>query len=157
MFIPTTFFDPNLQVTSYLGIEDDVVVNMVVAELENEVEPDPRRIQISLEGFLNKNAAKFTLELWKLLLSAQENYVSGYKGIPTDLIQGKLDQLVRIEQVIDGILFFIDPNSYTMEISGQNPSSTIYSRVSTTSLRSCYAAGHSPGVFAYAKGAHRPA
>ena len=31
------------QVTGYLGMEDDIVINMVMAELEKENEPDPRR------------------------------------------------------------------------------------------------------------------
>ena len=76
------------------------MVNMVIAELEKEDEPDPRRIQINLEGFLDKNSANFTAELWKLLLSAQENYLPGQKGIPTELIQNKLDDFARKEQVM---------------------------------------------------------
>lgn len=44
-----------------------------MAELEKESEPDPRLIQINLTGFLERNTGAFMAELWKLLISAQEN------------------------------------------------------------------------------------
>jgi hypothetical protein len=79
-----------------------------MAELEKETEPDPRRIQISMTGFLDKNAAPFTLELWNLLLSAQDNYQPGRKGIPSELIKEKMEEFARINEVgiviLEGIL-----------------------------------------------------
>ena len=45
-----------------------------MAELEKEAEPDPRQVQINLTGFLERNAGAFMAELWKLLISAQENF-----------------------------------------------------------------------------------
>lgn len=44
--------------------------------------PDPRKIQIQIQGFLNKKAPQFMLELWKLLLDAQANP----HGIPQSMI-----------------------------------------------------------------------
>ena len=80
-------------------MEDDIVVNLVMAELEKEAEPDPRRIQINLTGFLDSNAPQFALELWNLLLSAQENYQPGRKGIPNELIKEKMEEFSRINEV----------------------------------------------------------
>ena len=57
-----------------LGFEDDVVINLVVNSLETPDEKglDPRKIQLNLAVFLQKNASKFTKELWNLLLEAQD-------------------------------------------------------------------------------------
>ncbi|KAI8055500.1 PWI domain-containing protein [Syncephalis plumigaleata] len=60
------------RVKELLGIEDEVVVEFVYGMLE-EKELDPRRIQIDLTGFLEDKAPQFVVELWELLLSAQEN------------------------------------------------------------------------------------
>ena len=87
------------QVTAYLGMEDDILVNLVMAELEKENEPDPRRIQINLTGFLDRNAASFVAELWNLLLSAQENHLPGQKGIPTELLKEKIIEIDKLNQV----------------------------------------------------------
>jgi len=47
--------------------------------------PDGRRIQINLTGFLNgKNARVFTGELWDLLLDAMEN-----SGVPSVILNAK--------------------------------------------------------------------
>jgi hypothetical protein len=46
-------------------------------------------MQINLTGFLEKNAAGFVTELWKLLLSAQD----GVGGIPTVFLQQKMDEI----------------------------------------------------------------
>jgi hypothetical protein len=89
------------QVTSYLGMEDDILVNLVMAELEKENEPDPRRIQINLTGFLDRNAPSFVAELWKLLISAQENYLPGQKGIPTELLKEKIIEIDKLNKVIE--------------------------------------------------------
>ena len=34
-------------VNQYVGMEDDIAINMVMAELEREDTPDPRRIQVN--------------------------------------------------------------------------------------------------------------
>ncbi|ODQ52342.1 PWI domain-containing protein, partial [Saitoella complicata NRRL Y-17804] len=73
------------KVIAMMGVEDDVVVDFAVGLLEESGSPDPRKIQISLTGFLEKNAPAFTKELWNLLLSAQDNPT----GIPTELIELK--------------------------------------------------------------------
>ena len=62
------------RITELLGFEDDVVVNLVVNSIEapDEKGLDPRKVQLNLAVFLQKNASKFTKELWELLLEAQE-------------------------------------------------------------------------------------
>ncbi|CAG8513465.1 9426_t:CDS:2 [Paraglomus occultum] len=76
------------KVVDLLGTEDEVVINYVYGLLE-EQDPDPRLMQINLTGFLEKNAAAFVTELWKLLLSAQD----GVGGIPTVFLQQKMDEI----------------------------------------------------------------
>jgi hypothetical protein len=69
-----------------------------MAELEKGNEPDPRKIQINLTGFLERNTGAFMAELWKLLISAQENYQPGQKGMPTQLLKEKEEEIKRINQ-----------------------------------------------------------
>ena len=53
-------------------------------------DPDPRKMQINLTGFLNgKNARIFMGELWKLLDSAQNNE----SGIPQEMIDKKKEEI----------------------------------------------------------------
>ncbi|KAJ1495523.1 PWI domain-containing protein [Baffinella frigidus] len=59
------------KVIQYVGFEDDIIINMVMAEMEKDNNPDPRLMQINLTGFLERNAGAFMAELWKLLISAQ--------------------------------------------------------------------------------------
>lgn len=52
--------------------------------------PDPRKIQVSLVGFMDKyGVAAFTSELWRLLLSAQETV----GGVPAEFIEAKKREL----------------------------------------------------------------
>merc|ERR1712012_285659 len=75
--------------TEMLKIEDDVVVEFIFNQLE-EKEPDPRKMQINLTGFLNgKYARMFMGELWAMLDSAQNSEA----GIPTALLNAKMEEL----------------------------------------------------------------
>lgn len=54
--------------------------------------PDPRKMQIMLTGFLNgKNARIFMGELWDLLLSAQ----ASPSGIPKQFLDQKKEELKK--------------------------------------------------------------
>ena len=58
--------------------------------LTSSQDPDPRKMQINLTGFLNgKNARIFMGELWKLLDSAQNND----SGIPQEMIDKKKEEI----------------------------------------------------------------
>ena len=71
------------------GMEDDVIVEFIFNQLEAK-DPDPRKMQINLTGFLNgKNARIFMGELWKLLDSAQKTT----SGIPQELIDKKKEEM----------------------------------------------------------------
>ena len=71
------------------GMEDDVIVEFIFNQLEAK-DPDPRKMQINLTGFLNgKNARIFMGELWKLLDSAQKTS----SGIPQELIDKKKEEM----------------------------------------------------------------
>ena len=57
-------------------------VDVVVQEL------DPKKMQIQLSGFLEEKAAPFMKEMWKLLLSAQENEA----GVPQQWLDEDADR-----------------------------------------------------------------
>ena len=64
-----------------LGFEDDVVVELVMNMLRQTTDAfsgqskrvDPQQLQVQLTGFLDRRAAPFVAELWKLLLDAQDS------------------------------------------------------------------------------------
>jgi serine/arginine repetitive matrix protein 1 len=68
---------------------------MELLESKDEPVPDPRKMQISLGGFLTpENAAEFMLRLWKLLLSAQ----ASHGGIPAEFVEAKKQELLRKQE-----------------------------------------------------------
>ncbi len=77
------------ELTGMLGFEDEVVIGLVKNMLESEIHPDPRELQVTLTGFLEKQAAGFVQELWRLLISAQESST----GIPSVLLDEKKAQI----------------------------------------------------------------
>ncbi|KAG0184479.1 Serine/arginine repetitive matrix protein 1 [Apophysomyces sp. BC1034] len=76
------------RITQLLGFEDEVVIDFTFGLLEEE-NPDPKMMQINLTGFLEKNTQSFILELWKLLLSAQD----AVGGIPKAFLEQKKEEL----------------------------------------------------------------
>ncbi|KAI8329123.1 PWI domain-containing protein [Chlamydoabsidia padenii] len=76
------------RVTQLLGFEDELVIDFAFGLLEEE-NLDPKRMQINLTGFLEKNTSVFMLDLWKLLLSAQNSM----GGIPKEFIDQKKEEL----------------------------------------------------------------
>merc|ERR1719249_289471 len=93
------------RVNDLLGMEDDVVTEFIFNQLEAK-DPDPRKMQINLTGFLNgKNARLFMGELWTHLNAAQNSE----SGIPQGMIEKKAheirsrnDAARRIEESIGG-------------------------------------------------------
>ncbi|KAG4105209.1 PWI domain-containing protein [Neocallimastix lanati (nom. inval.)] len=81
------------KVIEILGMEDDVLINYIYETLEESPNPDPKLLQLNLTGFLEKNAASFVHDLWKLLLSAQENI----GGIPKEFIEEKIKEIQKQE------------------------------------------------------------
>ncbi|WVR04950.1 hypothetical protein IAU60_001962 [Kwoniella sp. DSM 27419] len=80
------------KVTELIKFEDDVVVEYVFGMLEDRDKPipDPRKMQVSLVGFMDKHgAAAFMDALWSLLLSAQ----STVGGVPAEFIEAKKKEL----------------------------------------------------------------
>lgn len=55
------------------------------------VQPDIKKLQIQLTGFLDKDTASFCKELWKLCLSAQSNP----QGVPKELLEAKKLELIQ--------------------------------------------------------------
>ena len=70
-------------------MEDDVVTEFIFNQLEAK-DPDPRKMQINLTGFLNgKGARIFMGELWSMLDSAQKSE----NDIPEALLSAKMEEL----------------------------------------------------------------
>ena len=71
------------QLRERLGFEDDIVEGFVLGQLEG-ASADPRAVTVSLKPFLgDEHAAPFVVELWRLLLSAQESP----GGIPRQFVE----------------------------------------------------------------------
>ena len=85
---------------------------------------DPIDIQINLTGFLERNTPTFMAELWRLLISAQNNYsldAAGKPllGVPQELLEEKKAEIItqRVYSFFDfflrdlrffRIIFFMD-------------------------------------------------
>lgn len=59
--------------------------------LADSLQPDIKKMQIQLTGFLDKDTAPFCKELWKLCLSAQSNP----QGVPKELLEAKKLELIQ--------------------------------------------------------------
>jgi serine/arginine repetitive matrix protein 1 len=59
--------------------------------MAHKVQPDVKRLQIQLTGFLDKDTAKFCKELWNLCLSAQKSP----QGVPKELLEAKKLELMQ--------------------------------------------------------------
>ena len=66
-----------------------------------KLQPDPKNIQWSLTGFLEKDTPSFCQELWNLMLDAQSNP----QGVPKALLDAKKEELKQ-EKV--SYLHFLD-------------------------------------------------
>ena len=88
------------KVESILGVEDEVVVELILNSLESAQSAaksgkregllDPRELQITLTGFLEKQAKPFMIELWKMLVSAGQTTT----GIPVQLLEMKKAEIL---------------------------------------------------------------
>ncbi|KAI5303937.1 Serine/arginine repetitive matrix protein 1 [Ascosphaera pollenicola] len=73
------------QISTILGNDDDVVIELCFNLLEGDRYPNIKALQIQLTGFLDKETPKFCKKLWELCLSAQENP----QGVPKELLEAK--------------------------------------------------------------------
>ncbi|KAK5134361.1 hypothetical protein LTR08_006541 [Meristemomyces frigidus] len=79
------------ELAKILSDEDDVVTDLVFNLIEGPRYPQIKELQISLNGFLDKDAPAFCEGLWKLCVSAQENP----QGIPKELLEAKKLELLQ--------------------------------------------------------------
>lgn len=61
------------------GLEDEILLNFIFESIVGKKTIDPRKLQISLMGFLENNSGVFCKELWTLLQDASSND----NGIPS--------------------------------------------------------------------------
>jgi hypothetical protein len=66
-----------------------------------KTQPDIKKMQIQLTGFLDKDTAGFCKELWKLCLSAQSNP----QGVPKELLEAKKLELIQEKVMLRCIPF----------------------------------------------------
>lgn len=92
----------NHKITELLGFEDDIVISYCLSQLvpEEALAADvderrnylcPKKLAISLTGFVGKQATHFVRELWKLLLSAQNTTT----GIPPEFLENRRLEMER--------------------------------------------------------------
>ncbi|KXL41361.1 MAG: hypothetical protein FE78DRAFT_156583 [Acidomyces sp. 'richmondensis'] len=79
------------ELAKILNTEDDVLTTTVCNYLEESRYPNIKQIQQNLSGFLDADAPRFSLELWKLCLSAQ----ASPQGIPKELLEAKKAELLQ--------------------------------------------------------------
>ncbi|KAI6909374.1 hypothetical protein KC334_g4088 [Hortaea werneckii] len=79
-----------------LGDVDEILSLLVSGFILDNRYPNIKELQISLTGFLDKEAPGFCQHLWNLLLSAQESET----GVPKELLEAKKTELIneRIEE-----------------------------------------------------------
>ncbi|KAL1735073.1 PWI domain-containing protein, partial [Schizophyllum commune] len=84
------------KITELNGIEDELVGEYCMGLLEDESQPtpDPKRMTINLQGFLNKNTKEFMVALWKLLLEAQAEV----SGVPRTFVEEKKEELRKARE-----------------------------------------------------------
>ena len=107
------------KISDILGNDDDVVIELCCNLLESsrfvcptstaslgnadftrDTQPDIKKIQISLTGFLDRDTASFCKELWNLCLSAQSNP----QGVPKELLEAKKLELIQEKVVAPPLL-----------------------------------------------------
>lgn len=102
------------KVTDIIGTEDDIVIGYVLQQLLHEPDKDqiadtpsdepgasaamavdPRKVTVSLTGFMGENAFGFVADLWRLLLSAQKTE----NGVPTEFAEAQeLERKINMEK-----------------------------------------------------------
>ena len=86
------------QTTEILGVEDEILDNLIMSSLEDP-ELCPKKLQILITGFLEKDTQKFILKLWRLLLSAQTNPL----GVPQQIINERRQELLKKKRELEKI------------------------------------------------------
>lgn len=84
------------KVNELLGFEDEVVIEYVCGLLEDAANPivDGKKMMIRLLGFLDQHTEPFMVELWTLLLSAQESPVK----VPAIFIEQKKEEMRKRQE-----------------------------------------------------------
>jgi serine/arginine repetitive matrix protein 1 len=84
------------KITEILGFDDDIVIGLATNHIE-QGSIDPKKMQMELTGFLEKQAGPFMKELWTLLVSAQSNKM----GIPQVFLDRKKTELREQKELED--------------------------------------------------------
>jgi len=79
------------KISDLLGFEDEVLIGFIFGLLEQEHFPDPKLLQVNITAFLSTDASEFCLELWKLLISAQNSP----NGIAPEIVAQKKAEILH--------------------------------------------------------------
>ncbi|RDB27903.1 hypothetical protein Hypma_002184 [Hypsizygus marmoreus] len=84
------------KIVELVGFEDEVVVEYAMGLLEDQQQltPDPKKMQINLTGFLTKDTPAFMTALWNLLLEAQDDVT----GVPRTFVEEKKAEMRRARE-----------------------------------------------------------
>lgn len=99
------------QITDLLKFEDEVLIGYVYGLLEEKQFPDPRLLQIRITGFLEQDSSQFCLNLWKILISAQNSL----GGVPPQFMQRKKQELLQRKAEMERIRAGIAKKSGALE------------------------------------------
>ena len=78
------------KITQLLNMEDDIVTEYAFSLLEEE-SIDPKIMQIKLTGFLESKTEEFMIQLWTLLIDAQNSI----GGIPKEFLERKKKEILQ--------------------------------------------------------------
>ncbi|KAJ7164810.1 PWI domain-containing protein, partial [Mycena crocata] len=81
------------KIVDLIGFEDDILIGYAL-ELLDESTPDPKKMQLSLQAFLAKDAPVFMAALWSLLLEAQTEVT----GVPRTFVEEKKEEMRKARE-----------------------------------------------------------
>lgn len=101
-------------------MEDEVIPAMIINELDaykkDDKAPNGKLIQIRVTGFLERDAKKFMVDLWKLLIEAQDSQ-HGIVIYSFLFIDKKIPYLVNVQMIfINKYLYFLKYSLLLLQI-----------------------------------------
>ncbi|KAF4668670.1 ATP-dependent RNA helicase ddx55, partial [Perkinsus olseni] len=113
------------RITDIIGTEDEIVIDYALEQITatpDHTEVDPREMQLSLTGFLQRGAAPFCEELWEMLLSAQDSPA----GVPAQLVDRKKREMMRKKEEAEKVKREIEERKAAAEAAAKKESESTY-------------------------------
>ncbi|KAF4741735.1 ATP-dependent RNA helicase ddx55, partial [Perkinsus olseni] len=113
------------RISDIIGTEDEIVIDYALEQItatSDHTEVDPREMQLSLTGFLQRGAAPFCEELWEMLLSAQDSPA----GVPAQLVDRKKREMMRKKEEAEKVKREIEERKAAAEAAAKKESESTY-------------------------------